>query len=183
MKTASLFLLLIFCFTACKKDALIASKNEQKTPIKPDTIPDKAGFKIKLYKGNSDYDETMFLFDHRSSTNYCANEDAGYLVGFGQVSLASISHDGRDLAINRLPYKPGMSIGLDFHTKTNGEFYLALDYENKIPGDIAIWLQDTYLKDSIDVCTGSYTFNVIRADTNSFGNKRFRLIIKEQSQK
>jgi len=186
-KASALLLLMLFFLVACQKEAKVLPKATPKETTvsiapKPDTIPDKAAFKIKLVEDENDYDETIFLFDHESGLSYSQDEDGEYLPGFGQVSLASISSDGTDLSVNRLPYRSGMSIGLDVHTKTDGAFSLGISYENKVPGNIQIWIKDTYLKDSIEVHKGNYSFNVSRADTNSFGNKRFKLILKDSVQ-
>jgi len=34
------------------------------------------------------------------------------------------------------------------------------------------------LKDSLDLRTGNYHFNVDQADTNSFGKKRFQIVVR-----
>jgi hypothetical protein len=99
-------------------------------------------------------------------------------VGFGDLSLASMSNDGKKLSINGLPYTQGMSIGLDVEAKDDGAYSLQVSYENKMPANIQIWVKDTYLKDSVNVCKANYNFTVSKADTNSFGSKRFKLIIK-----
>src|ERR1700740_3507750 len=103
MRAAILFLLLAFCFAACRKEALDAvHQTVQKSIAAQDTIPDRAGFKIKLYQDSSAYDDILFLFNHRSSRDYDPSFDAAYLPGMGDVSLASISGDGQDLAVYTL---------------------------------------------------------------------------------
>lgn len=190
MKTSILLSLLLLSLAACQKNekvtptvAPITSTTTTTTPtptaaVKPDTIPDQAAFKIQLFKDSINTDETMFIFSHTSKTSY-TNNDAVYFQGFGQESLASISSDGKDLAINGLPYTPGMSIALDANTKASGAFLLKLSYENKIPANIHIWLKDALMKDSVDVRTTNYNFNVDKTNANSFGNKRFKLILNE----
>jgi len=185
MKTKVLLsALVLFSLVACKKAAQILPIPVKTQPIvvaaKPDTIPDKAIFKLKLSKDSINTDETAFIFKSSGKTTYDPMEDAPYFPGNGQVSLASISSDGRDLAINNLPYTPGMSIRLDANTRANGAYSLAISYETQIPTSIHIWLKDIYLKDSLDVSTKSYSFNVNLADTNSFGKNRFKLILKNQ---
>ncbi|MDB5135416.1 MAG: hypothetical protein JWP37_2019 [Mucilaginibacter sp.] len=192
MKTSILLLLTLFSLLACQKESKIQPKV---TPItttttttvvattKADTIPDKAAFKIQLFKDTINNDETMFVFNKAAKPGYDANEDAIYFPGNGLESLASIAIDGTDLAISDLPYAPGMSIGLDVKTKADGKFSLIMSYQNKIPANIQIWLKDAYLKDSVNVRTTNYNFNVIKADTNSFGSKRFKLIFKDGGSK
>ena len=183
MKILRLFAV-VFLFSACRQEIPILPKSNSRASIdtsavKSDIMPDKAAFKIKLIKDNASCDETMVIFNHLSGTKYSIDEDARYLQGFGQASLATISSDGIDLAINGLPYTPGITVGLDIHTKTDGTFLLAMSYENKIPENIQVWLEDGYLKDSVNVRKGSYSFKMSKADTGSFGNKRFKLILKE----
>lgn len=193
MKTAILLLLVMFSFAACKKsvevtplnsqvkskvDSISATKPDTVTVAPQDTIPDNAAFRLKLFKDNSNYDETLFMFKKAANLNYTSGMDAAYMVGFGQESLASISKDGKKLSIYSLPFTPGMAVALDVESKNDGAYSLQISYQNKMPSNIQVWVKDTYLKDSVNVCTGNYNFTVTKADTNSFGTKRFKLIIK-----
>jgi hypothetical protein len=187
MKLSILLLAVLFLLAACQKEATIAPKINSITSVAvpkiiQDTIPDNAAFKIQLVADNINTDETMFLFKHNQGLNFDAMDDGLYFQGNGQVNLSSISLDGRDLGIYWLPYIPGMSIGLDVKTKSDGAYSLKLSYQTKIPANIQIWLKDTFLKDSIDVRTGPYNFNVLKSNTNTYGNQRFKLIIKEKIQ-
>jgi len=198
MRVFILASVIAFSFTSCKKDAEIAPKaasltsiksiSKTLTPVTPtsatplkantDTIPDNAAFKIKLGKDSVNTDETMIVFNHSATLNYSNMNDAPYLSGFGQVSLASISKDGVDIAIKSLPYASNMSIGLDVKAKTDGVYSLKMSYQKNIPSGVQILLKDAYLKDSVDVRSKNYTFSISKADTNSFGRKRFKLVIK-----
>jgi hypothetical protein len=178
--------LLLFSLQACQKEAKeipqnIPAGSATIVAASQDTIPDKASFKIKLIKDSMNYDETAIVFDHTASLDYNPMEDAIYFTGFGRESLSSLSGDGRALAINRLPYSPGMSLYLDMHAKADGIFFLETSYENNIPADIHIWLTDTFLKDSVDIGFANYNFSVSKADTNSMGGKRFKLTLKDIS--
>jgi hypothetical protein len=184
MKTLLLLSLILFFFAACRPEESILPKAAAPATIAKasfDTIPDRAAFKIKLLKDSSTADETMLYFSHLAQRKYSSAVDAPYFQGFGQVSLASVSSDGVDLAINQLPYTSGMSIGLDVNAKTDGIYSLKISYNHNVPPTIQIWLKDTYRKDSINVCSGNYSFNVTKADTNSFGRKRFSLVLRQAS--
>ncbi len=185
--------MVVFSLTSCKKDAEIAPMTETTTstlstskasisvaPLKTgkDTIPDNAFFKIQLGKDSINTDETLIQFNHRAGLNLSTSYDAPYFNGFGQVSLASISGNGVDLAIYSLPYTPGMSIALDVHAKTDGAYFLKMSNETNIPSGVHILLKDTYLKDSVDVRSVNYNFKITKADTNSFGHNRFKLVVK-----
>ncbi len=183
MKTSKLLQLSLFALAACKKEAVIIPKAAplkfaNVADIKRDTIPEGAAFKIKLVKDESDYDETMFIFHKTSTLAFDFNADAAYFPGYGAESLSSISSDGQDLAIYNLPYRNNLAIGLDVNMRSDGAYSFAISYERKIPANIQIWVRDTYSKDSVDVRAKNYTFNVLKADTNSFGSKRFKLVIK-----
>jgi hypothetical protein len=207
MKAFVLVSVIAFSFTSCQKDAEIAPKaapsasktsastSTPATATSPastsapttsvpvvkastDTIPDKAAFKIKLGKDSTNTDETLIMFDHTASLNYSRMNDAPYLSGFGQVSLANVSADGVDIAIKSLPYTSGMSIGLDVHAKADGAYFLKMSFEKNIPSGVQVLIKDTYLKDSVDVRKGNYNFNITKADTNSFGRNRFKIVVK-----
>lgn len=187
MKTAVLLVLTVLVLTSCKNDLQNLPVDVQKglsadSGINKSTIPDRAAFRIKLVKDSTDYDETMFLFDHRSGFAYASGTDAAYLTGFGQVSLASISSDGKDMSVYSLPYVSGMTVGLDVKTQTSGAFSLQISYESQIPANKEILIRDTYLDDSLDVRQGIYNFTVNKADASSFGDKRFKLIVKDGGQ-
>lgn len=188
MKSPILFLLLLFFLCACKDEQVLPPKTltitQPSAPltvvdtVKHDTIPDKAAFRLKLGKDAVGTDETLFIFNHKARMEYFNNEDAPYLAGFGEVSLSSFSSDGQNLAINTMPYKRGMSVGLDFMTEKDGDYSLELNYQKNIPQSIRVQLNDTYLKDSVDIRAGKYHFKVEKADANSFGSKRFKLVLK-----
>lgn len=157
------------------------------TGVKPavtavlDTIPDKAVLKLKLVKDSVNYDETMFIFDHTASLLFDINDDAPYMSGYGPESLASMSSDGRDLIINTLPYKQGLSIGLDVGAKADGAFALQVSYLKNIPADIQVIVRDNYLKDSLDVRTGPYQFNIVKSDAATYGTSRFSLVFRNKA--
>jgi hypothetical protein len=186
MKTSLLLLLSLFALASCQKEPMVIPKAAplkyaDVAELKKDTIPDKAAFKIKLVKDATDYDETMFIFDKTSSLDYDANVDAQYFTGFGQESLSSISPDGTNLAIYRLPYRPGMAVGLDVNMQSSGAYTLAISYEKNIPANVHIWVKDNYLNNSFDVTAKNYAFSVTKADANSYGSKRFELVINSSN--
>jgi len=154
------------------------------TPTQPtatnfvDTLANLSGFKIKLAADSTNYDETMFLFRKSASLGFSGSEDAQYLPGYGQVSLASTASDGTDLAINSLPYTPNMSMKLDFSTKSDGNYLLKISFERTLPSTLQVWIKDNYAKDSVNVRTGNLKFQVVKSDTASWGRNRFRVVLK-----
>lgn len=194
MKKLILLSIALLFLAACKKEEKVAPKaiapvvtaTTTTTPVaatKPDTIPDQAVFMIRLIKDSTNYDETMFVFNHTSSLDFSPAEDAPYFAGNGQESLASFSNDGQGLAVNTLPYQSGMSIALDVNAKTSGAYTLKLSYINKIPSSISVWVKDTYKKDSVDMRNVNCNFKIDKADADSFGSKRFKIILKQENNK
>jgi hypothetical protein len=171
---------LLLVVSSCKKfDGGDISPQQETKPVWPDhdTIPDHASFLLRLVMDSTDYDETAFIFNHKAGLAYNFDSDGSYLQGFGKVSLASISSDGRDLAIYDLPYSRGLAVGLDVNSKKDAMLSLKISRENNIPANIGIWVKDSLTKDSLDLRKSVYCFHVTKADTNSFGNKRFRLVL------
>jgi hypothetical protein len=172
---------LLLVLSACKKfnggDMYGPTKNKLTwTPLR-DTIPDHAAFILKLSIDSTDNDETEFIFNHKASLAYSFDKDGSYFPGFGKVSLASVSSDGKDLAIYNLPYSNGLSVGLDLHSKKDGMLNLKISKQVNIPAYIRIWVKDNYANDSLDLKTGVYSFSTTKGYTNSFGRKRLRLVL------
>lgn len=176
------FVCLLLALSACKKfDGENIPLSRDKAPVwaaRADTIPDNATLKVKLFKDRSDYDETAFIFDRKASVFYDPKEDAKYLNGFGDLSLSSITSDGSKMAVYTLPYKAGMSVALSLRSSKDGRLNLEISREKNIPQDIRIWVKDNYANDSLDLCKGTYSFTVTRADTNTFGSRRLKLVLK-----
>lgn len=183
MKKSILIVLLLIFLVACKKDGSVPPNSNLKATLSStvgvDTIPDGAVLKIKLCKDSIQTDETCICFDHKHKPTYIPTEDAKYLMGFGSVHLSSLSADKVSLAINGVPYQNNMSINLDSQANTDGIYSMQISHINNIPAYVQIFLKDNYLKDSIEIRTKIYKFNVRLADTSSYG-KRFKLIFKNQ---
>jgi hypothetical protein len=125
-------------------------------------------------------DETLIFFKNNAKTEYNAQEDAKYLQGGGQVRLFSYSSNGIPLVFNWQPF-PGntLAVHLNVFTRTDGRYQLNMSEIVGIPRLFDIWLVDNLLKDSIDLRNNpSYSFNVSKADTNSFGGNRFKVVVK-----
>lgn len=211
MKTSALLLTTLLFLAACKKETVVTPQNtpvnqqpansnptqssngtnssDSKPPVTsgntapavPDTIPDKAMLKIKLVKDSSNYDETMFMFNHTAKPAYNVDYDSPYMDGFGQESLASLSSDNHDLVVNTLPYSQGLSVALDVNTNADGAFALQLSYLKSVPSDIQVFIKDNHLKDSVDLRTGVYKFNVVKSDAATYGANRFTVVFRNKA--
>jgi hypothetical protein len=207
MKTPVLLLTAICFLTACQKGSILQSKPDTKpnsslvtlpghlskpkkgsNPVSQgnataayDTIPDKAVLRLRLVKDSANYDETAFLFNHTAGFAYDPAGDAPYLAGFGQESLASLSSDGRDLTISTIPFKAGTPIKLSVNAGASAPFALKISYLKDIPADIQVIIRDKYLKDSANVRTGPYKFNIVKSDTATYGVNRFSVVFRNQT--
>jgi hypothetical protein len=178
MKPIALIFIMV-TLTGCRKDGTGIYNNPQKSIAQNtgDSVSGKVYVSIKLYQDSVKYDETMIVFSSAANSAYSPSNDALYFPGFGQVSLSSLSSDGRDLAINTLPYRSRATIALDVNTKYGGQFFLAMT-RNDLQPAIKVWLKDSKLKDSISLSTNTYSFMISKTDTNSYGKKRFKLLIQ-----
>ncbi|HWD90399.1 MAG TPA: hypothetical protein VG367_19870 [Mucilaginibacter sp.] len=176
------FAFLLLALSACKKfdeNNISLPKGTKPVWVPPmDTIPDNATLTLKLIEDSTAHDETEFIFDQKASTAFSYANDAPYFTGFGKVSLASISSDGRDMAIYSLPYKTGMSVDMDVRGRKDGKLNLEISRETNIPQDIRVLVKDKYANDSLDLCKGVYSFKVATADSNSFGKHRLTLVLQ-----
>ena len=146
--------------------------------VKLDTIPDGAILKVRLQMDSTQIDETLLKFDHDAGIDYSNSRDAVYFQGFGVASLSSVSDDGVPCAIQTLPYLSGNPIRLKVGVKKDGIYLLKISYANNIPQDKNIWLKDAYKQDSLNLRLWNYRFNVFKTDTNTFGARRFTIVIR-----
>lgn len=137
--------------------------------------------RLQLAEDTVNTDDMLLQFRSNISTAYKSNVDVPYKVGFGDVSLASMSSDHVPLAINVQPFpKTSESIGLTINATTDGIYSLNMKDLVSIPQLYDIWLMDAYKKDSLDMRHNkTYSFNVLKSDTNSFGSKRFSLVLRQ----
>jgi hypothetical protein len=179
MKKLILLALITCTFAACQKAGTAPQKP---IVINKDTIPDKARFNVQLVKDSVYSDEIAIVFNHTYHTSFvAANSEDAIVPGAGPiVSLFALSSDGRDLIVDGVPYKAGMSIALDVFVGKSGPYFLRANRRSNIPSSIHIWCRDNYLKDSLDMQGGNYHFNIDKADANSYGKKRFEILIKGQ---
>ena len=179
MKKLIFFVLIPLALAACQKagappNKIVASKQ--------DTIPDSAFFRLDLIKDSTNrfgIEEAVVHFNHiyHLSYNLANGEDAapppGYDPNFYIFVLTS--DDIATLEVG-VPYSAGVKVPLSF-TAAGGPCVLKVSQQKKIPADIHIWCKDNYLKDSVDLQKGNYNFTIDKADTNSFGKKRFQIIV------
>jgi len=136
--------------------------------------------RLQLVMDTINSDGIIIRFSSNTSTAYNAKEDAMYRVGTGKVSLASLSSDKMPLAINQMDLSKGQNIRLKLNASTDGAYSLNMKEITGIPQLFDIWLMDAYAKDSVNMRqTATYSFNILKSDTNSYGITRFTLAIRQ----
>jgi sugar lactone lactonase YvrE len=149
---------------------------------KPVSIANVQYLKLRMAKDSISKDETMIKFNNQASTNYNPNIDALYRQGYGAVSMSNISADNLNLAIHNLPLPKlqAQNIGLSVSANATGIYSISLKDIVSVPRLFDVWLMDNYKKDSLDMRQNiTYQFYLDRADTSSFGSRRFTLVIRQ----
>jgi len=126
-------------------------------------------------------DDVYIGFKSNTSAQFVNNEDAPYKKGSGKVRLASFSTDSVMLAINKMPLTgpAPTTIPLFVTAAAYGTYKLTLTELEAIPQLYQIWLMDRFNKDSLDMRHNStYAFD-ITTDTNSWGSRRFQLLMRQ----
>ena len=136
--------------------------------------------RLQLVGDSVDSDETIISFNGTASNTYNINEDSEYFVGNGIVGLATYTADSYACAINSMPLpKQSVAVKLDTRIAQSGLYTLIMKQLQRVPQLYDIWLMDKYKGDSLDMRhKTTYAFDVTLSDTNSYGNNRFKLVIR-----
>ena len=157
--------------------------NSGKTPVA--AAEPANGFqylRLQLALDTINKDDILIVFDPTARSNYEPGSDAMGRAGNGPLRLSSVSTDGVDLAINRLPYPKTVQtvIPLKVGSTVNGTFTLTMKEINQVPQLYDIWLKDAYKKDSLDIrANPAYIFDVSTSDTSTFKSNRLSLVIRQ----
>ncbi|HEY9002329.1 MAG TPA: T9SS type A sorting domain-containing protein [Mucilaginibacter sp.] len=127
-------------------------------------------------------EQTLIRFKDNAPMTYDDDLDAYYKPGLGAASLLTLSQDNAGLCINTIPL-PGTKsemIRLNVNATAGGLYSLSLRDLVAVPQLYDIWLMDAYKKDSLDMRQNkTYSFNIDKSDTTSFGSGRFILVIRQ----
>ncbi len=137
--------------------------------------------RLQIAMDSVNTDDIYIGFASNASPQFVDDEDAPYKAGTGKVKMASRSSDDVLLAINKMPL-PGQkqaTIALFVTAGAYGTYKLNMTELKGIPQIYEVWLMDAYKNDSLDMRHNTtYAFD-ITADSNSYGNKRFQLVIRQ----
>jgi hypothetical protein len=139
--------------------------------------------RLKLVKDAFDSDDIAIGFNAAGTLQYNDQLDSRYFPGIDAAEgLSSISSDNVRLSVNivPLPKQNPLSIRLDVEAANSGQFTLERTELDSIPQLYDFWLMYKFAKDSLDLRTNtSYTFNINKNDTTSFGSNRFVVVIRQ----
>ncbi|MBS1521064.1 MAG: T9SS type A sorting domain-containing protein [Bacteroidetes bacterium] len=125
-------------------------------------------------------DQTMIRFNNMATGKYTRGVDAAFIPGLGEASLSSRSTDMVDLSINNIPFpkQSAESVKLNLSAANSGKYTLTLRDLVQVPQLYDIWLKDAYKADSVNLrLNKTYSFDVNKTDSATFGAKRFTLVI------
>jgi hypothetical protein len=141
--------------------------------------------RLQLLKDSINTDEIVICLNDKATNAYSDSEDAGDMGGISAaVSLSAISSDSVKLAIDRIPFpkKNQQIVPLFTNASSSGTYQLKLSQLKNLPTIYQVWLKDNFKKDSLDIRTNHiYSFNIDKKNPATFGDKRFQLIIRENS--
>ncbi|TWJ00096.1 putative secreted protein (Por secretion system target) [Mucilaginibacter frigoritolerans] len=158
---------------------LLLSKRMTNDDLNTNSLQD---IRLEMAADSINKEETVICFKSDAQNGFVVNEDSQYLTGSGKVGLCSMSADSVPLAINNIPLpKPNQTIvRLEIGATTDGVYTLNRTEINNIPKLYRVWLMDAYMKDSLDIRNNAtYTFNLYKADGNSYGANRFSVVIRQ----
>lgn len=138
---------------------------------------------IKMIQDSSNYDITYIRYLDTYKDTYYDMEDAQDLNGSGQtVFFSALTSDKKLVAIASQPMqKQKTSVFLSVNDNTSGIYTLKRTDLTAIPAAYEVWLMDHFKKDSLDLrANDTYNFNLDKANTATFGNERFEVVVRKK---
>jgi hypothetical protein len=138
-----------------------------------------------LKKDSIDMDGVAIRMSKDASTKFNIYEDAKDMGGDAAlVSLSALSSDSVALSIDytSFPGKQEQTIPLFVDATDTGPYQLSMTDITDMPQLYAVWLKDSFTNDSLDLKkTNTYPFTIDKSNAATFGNKRFTIVIRQDS--
>jgi hypothetical protein len=143
----------------------------------PNTL---TGLYMKIAKDSLTYNYCGIYFSKDWSDTYAEDDALDLNSPTGVTVMSSLSSDHIRLAVNHMPdYTKGVNVKLFASASTDGLYNLSIEGIRNIDTLYDIFLIDHYKTDSLDIRRyGSYAFNIMKSDTNSYGANRFELSVR-----
>ncbi|WP_207532644.1 T9SS type A sorting domain-containing protein [Desertivirga arenae] len=107
--------------------------------------------------------------------SFTGEDDAAYMLG-STVSLASLSSDGKNQAINFMP-PPLENTTVKLFVSATESKSAVISFKS-LPQSLSVKLKDNYLDKTVSAETpGGYTFTIDKDVAATYGNSRFELIV------
>jgi sugar lactone lactonase YvrE len=139
--------------------------------------------RLQFFSDSVNSEQTTIRFVSQGATN-ATLYNALHMGGSGGVSFSSLSADNENMGINtaKLPGTQSTVIGLNVNATNNGTYIVKIRDRVAIPKLYDIWLMDAYKKDSVNLSvTNSYSVDINKADSASFGANRLSLVIRQNA--
>ena len=145
-------------------------------------VEEPARIRVHLQKDNTEnVDETLIVFKSNEEAKYGGND---VLRSGGEVVfLSSQSLDSKELAINYMPNVAEVArVPLSINVSVNGNYTLAFQLSD-MPIGYEVKLKDNYLNTLTNIGTShtTYSLNVDKAISASFGANRFEIMLSPQT--
>lgn len=186
-----------FFIRATKSNQSLSFREQAKTTVQPTfstnpvSTPNKLNatsdplLRLKLSLDTINNDEVIIAFADTARMTYNENEDVEDLGGNGALeSLSLITPDSIKLAINKLPFPKSQAelISISVNAVNSGTYHLAMTEVRNMPPLYEVWLKDGFTKDSVNMKSGKeYTFTIDKGVSESYGDKRFTLVIRQNT--
>lgn len=150
------------------------------------TLDSLAILKITLENDSSESDETLIYLSENGSTTGNDLHDATKFYN-DALNIYTTSDSNAKLAINEYPYPSNSdTINLSVWSYDSSAIMkthhrISIDGANSIPNNIGIFLLDKFNNTITDTRNLSYYDFQITDNTNSYGNNRFKLILRNNS--
>jgi hypothetical protein len=140
--------------------------------------------RIKLVTDTLNNDEIVIGFNSTSSTKFNGSYDVQFMQGSGTAqSIAALSSDSVSTSVKWVPLPKAavnQSVRLNVMARKTGTYTIQRTDFKAIPKLYEVWLMDNYKKDSLDIRNNTtYAFDINLSDTASFGNNRFRVVVRQ----
>ncbi|HEY9002331.1 MAG TPA: T9SS type A sorting domain-containing protein [Mucilaginibacter sp.] len=174
-----------FIINESAKTTKLNTGNKLLESTKPITMINNQFIRLQLVgKDSTVGDQTMIRFNNMATGKYTRGLDAAFMPGLGEASLSSKSTDMVDLSINNIPFpkQNAEAVKLNFSAANSGKYTLTLRDLVQVPQLYDIWLKDAYKADSVNLrLNKTYSFDVNKTDSATFGAGRFTLVIRQNS--
>lgn len=146
-----------------------------------------ANIKLRLASDSVRSDNCAIYFGDEWKTTYDPQEDGIDLDGMGpSVYLSSYSTDSVRLALNKYPVITDLKTKVPLYVSatTTGTYAFSKVEISGLADYYTVFLHDKLLNDSLDIThNNTYNFNLDRGRPETYGSKRFELVINKEPSK